>query len=74
MAKYEIKTHSTFENVYLIEADSLELAIKKLHNNYDPPDFMQKHLWEDVSGEVFIPDGEYSYTEWYARQKSLGYD
>jgi hypothetical protein len=74
MAKYEIKTHSTFENVYLIEADSLELAIKKLHNNYDPPDFMQKHLWEDVSGEVFVADDDYSFSEWYTRQKSLGYD
>ena len=73
MAKYEIKTHSTFENVYLIEADSLELAIKKLHNNYDPPDFMQKHLWEDVSAEI-VADDDYTYSEWYAKQKSLGYD
>lgn len=74
MPKFEIKTHSTFENVYLIEADNLQSAIQKLHNNYDPPDFVQKHLWEDVSGDVFETDGSYTYTEWYVRQKSLGYD
>lgn len=74
MPKFEIKTHSTFENVYLIEADNFEQALKKLSNNNEPPDFMQKHLWEDVHGDVFVPDEPYSYSDWYARQKSLGYD
>ena len=74
MPKFEITTHSTFENVYLIEADSLELAINKLHNSYEPPDFMQKHLWEDVSGNVFAAEETYTQSQWYAKQKSLGYD
>ena len=72
MPKFEIKTHSTFENVYLIEANTLEEAIKQVHNNYNPPDFMQKHLWEDVS--VANVSEQDKWTEWYAKQKNLGYD
>lgn len=72
MPAFEIKTHSTFENVYWVEASDLETAIKKVQNNYDPPDFMQKHLWEDVSSTCVSPDTKWS--EWYQKQKSLGYD
>lgn len=47
MSLFEIKTHSTFENVHLIEADSRELAITRALGE-DAPDFYQKHLDESV--------------------------
>lgn len=72
MPKFEIKTHSTFENVYLIEADTLEQAIHMLHNNMEPPDFMQKHLWEDLY--ELSTENDLSYSDWFSKQKKLGYD
>lgn len=41
-----VKTVSSFENVYAIEANSYAAAEARFHE--DPPDFHQKHLKEDV--------------------------
>jgi hypothetical protein len=46
--RYVIKTQSTFENVYVIDAPSEEAAKDKVRDNIDPPDFLQKHLGENI--------------------------
>jgi len=73
MANFEIKTHSTFENVYWVEADSLESAINIVKSaGSDVPDFMQTHLWEDITGMTQVDEGV-TYSEWYESQHEFGY-
>lgn len=44
-----IKTQTTFENIYLIEADSEAEARSAVMDDDIPPDFVQKHLGERVT-------------------------
>lgn len=48
MTIFVIKTRSTFENVYIVEADSLAEAKSAVMDDGNPPDFYQKHLGEVV--------------------------
>lgn len=45
---FTIKTHSTFENIYNVKANSLQEAIAIVMNSDNPPDFYQKHLGEKI--------------------------
>jgi len=46
--RFTIKTRSTFEHVYIIEAPNEEDAISIVMNEAVPPDFYQKHLGEKI--------------------------
>lgn len=46
--RFVIKTQSTFENVYIVDAASEEAAKHIVQDNIDPPDFFQKHLGESI--------------------------
>lgn len=48
MKKFMIKTKSTFENVYLVEASSSDIAERVVANAQLPIDFVQKHLEEKI--------------------------
>ena len=48
MPKYQIITRSTFENVYLINAPTKNIAISIVQNRENPPDFFQKHIEEEI--------------------------
>ena len=69
MAYYEVKTQSTFENVYYIEAETKEEAEKKVADTHD---FMQKHLHE-VPIKTLLIDEELSYSEWYQIMHKMNY-
>ena len=47
--KYVVKTVSSFENVYVIDAATKDDAIERVMNTHTPPDFYQKHLGEKVT-------------------------
>ncbi len=73
MANFEIKTHSTFENVYYVEADNLEEAINIVKSNgADVPDFMQIHLWEDITDMKQLVE-TVTYSEWHESKNNFGY-
>jgi hypothetical protein len=46
--KYIIKTLSTFEHMYIIEAESESEARSAVMDDATPPDYFQKHLGEHV--------------------------
>jgi hypothetical protein len=46
--QFIIKTQSTFENVYYINAPSRDDAIQQVMNEQNPPDFYQKHSGERI--------------------------
>lgn len=49
---------STFENVYVIEADSASEAVFNILNEVDnPPDFFQKHLGESATSVTELVEG-----------------
>ena len=48
MALFEIVTKSSFENVYLVEADSADEASAIVYDGDLAPDFFQKHLGETI--------------------------
>lgn len=50
---FTIKTHSTFENVYNVKANSLQEAIAIVMDCDNPPDFYQKHLGEKAVGHEY---------------------
>lgn len=48
MPLYELITHTSFENVYIVEADSLDAAMHQVLHEDCAPDFHQKHLGESI--------------------------
>ena len=58
MPLFEITARSTFENVYLIEADNREDAELRVNDNNDPPDFFQKHDGENIIAGTELIEGD----------------
>lgn len=48
MPLFEIKTISQFENMYLIEADTIDDARDEVLSLHSSPDFFQRHLSEEI--------------------------
>ncbi len=48
MSLFEITTRSIFENVYVVESDTLEGAIHIVLHEDVAPEFYQKHLGESA--------------------------
>lgn len=63
MTNYVVTTRSTFENKYLIDAITEDDAIFAVMNDYDPPDFFQKHLGEAVISVEKVPEQYDMFTE-----------
>lgn len=65
-----ITTRSTFENVYIVEADTEAEAITLVQDEYNPPNYLQKHLGEKVYKTYVSP---LDYNETYKQIDSEGY-
>lgn len=48
MPKFIITTHSTFENVYVVDADTREEAADLVNDGANDFDFYQKHVGEPI--------------------------
>lgn len=69
MPTFEVITQSTFENVYLIEAESKEEAVGMVLDSNNAPDFYQKHLGEGMRDVNIVSDPQ----AWPDTIRSKGY-
>jgi hypothetical protein len=71
MTTFELVTHSVFEHIYLVEADTLSDAINKVEKG-DINDYVQKHLAEKViCSHGMVEDIEHK--DWLAKQHEQGF-
>lgn len=71
MPLYEIHTTSTFENVYIIEANNYDEACFTVLNDGDVPDFYQKHLGEVVQPGLTLVEGNVTDEDLVMAHKSI---
>lgn len=72
MPLFEIATQSTFENIYLVEADTKEQAVEHVLDANESPDFYQKHLGEGMR-EVKQFDDYVTTSQWIQSVRDKGY-
>ena len=72
MSKFKIVEHLTFENVYLVEADSAEAAEKKFRDSTDEDlnQFLQRPLGSLI---VKLKKVKYDWATLYDKMTSKGY-
>ena len=55
MPKFKVKTQSTFEHIYFVDAETSKLAVEQVLDSENIPEFYQRHM-----GEVAIESKEIS--------------
>jgi len=72
MPQFEVKTTSTFDLIYLVEAETKEQAVEfALDCDNDQSYYVQKHMGERHTDVVEIP--EIYITDWVEAQSKRGF-